>query len=800
MSSKRGAGLVLLSAVTIFVSAFLLFQVQPLISKKILPWFGGSPAVWTTCMLFFQVLLLAGYTYAHLLTRYVSAKWQGRIHAALLVLAVVTLPIIPSDWWKPESGTWPSGRILLLLLAKVGAPYFLLSTTGPLIQAWFALANPGKSPYRLYALSNVGSLGALLSYPFVFERLLTVNWQGWLWSGAFVGFAALAGGMGLWIWRIAAKLEQEGFDTKKAVGGDEATALSAAPAWYHHIGWLLLAALPSMTFLAITNHLCQDVAGMPLLFVVPLSLYLLTLIICFDREVWYSRVFFGLFGGLSIALLCGLENASKLDEALETTQQRMGIKNALTFSESMDAVLDVPRQISVGANRLLNTKHNWALPFKVAEYEDDVYFQAVMYLTVLFFGCMLSHGELVKLKPAPKYLTTYYLLLSAGGALGGLFVALISPSLFVRPYELHLSIVGCFAVAMLALFYAGQRIAIARQEMVQWSAAFLCAGCLILIAASQFTPQNKDGEEIVTRLRNFYGAIEVRKQSVEERDDDGAVVATHEGFALYHGRILHGFQYLTQTRHDGGKEGPREESSRIDWITTYYGVNSGPGLAVRHHPQRVAGRPLSVGVVGLGTGTMAGFAQKGDYFCFYDIDPKVKALHDKGIFQFVQRARKRGAEVPIELGDARLIMEREARDKSKQYDIIVLDAFSGDAIPAHLLTEEAVQIYDDLLRRDKSGQSTGILAIHISNRYLDLAPVVDSLAQKYGFQQVPVDDGGGQIDWDTSSNWVLLTRNQEFLEDVVIKAAQVANTPKPEDKPKPVRWTDQWSNLWDILK
>jgi hypothetical protein len=253
---------------------------------------------------------------------------------------------------------------------------------------------------------------------------------------------------------------------------------------------------------------------------------------------------------------------------------------------------------------------------------------------------------------------------------------------------------------------------------------------------------------------------------------------------LYHGRILHGFQYLSP--------------SRIDLITTYYGPNSGPGLAVRYHPKRVAGEPLSVAVVGLGTGTMAGFAQAGDFFCFYDIDPKIKALHDKGVFQFVQRARKRGADVPILLGDARLTMEREANDKSKQYDLIVLDAFSGDAIPAHLLTLEAVKIYDELLRRDANGRSTGILAIHISNRYLDLAPVVDALAQKYRFEQVPVDDPGGPDEWDTPSNWILLTRNQDFLDDVVIKAAQAQYT--PETKKKPVLWTDQYSNLRSILK
>jgi hypothetical protein len=782
MTKPRSAGLVLLAAVTIFVSAFLLFQVQPLISKKILPWFGGSPAVWTTCMLFFQVLLLGGYTYAHLLTKYVSPRRQGWIHAALLVLAVVTLPIIPSDWWKPADGTKPSLRILALLAAEVGVPYFLLSTTGPLIQAWFALANPGKSPYRLYALSNVGSLGALLTYPFIFERLFTVNVQGWMWSAAFVAFALLAGAMGLWIWRIAARLSSDGLSTDLAVDAPIYTGMEPQDTRqvidpirfmlprslrlfydfsrrYHlQLAWLLLAALPSMTFLAITNHLCQDVAPVPLLFIVPLSLYLLTLIICFDREAWYSRVFFGLFGALVIALLCGLENASSIDEAL------LKVQDKVTFTGAVNAVVSIPKEIGFFFNRWLKTNHDWSIPLDADNYEDDVYFQAVMYLTALFFGCMLCHGELVKLKPAPKHLTQYYLLISAGGALGGLFVALISPSLFVRAYELPLSIVGCFAVAMLALFYAGQRWKFTRQEMVQWSAAFACVGCLILIGASQLNFQEKDDVEIVTRRRNFYGAIAVHRKV--DLDEEGKELPETEGRALYHGRILHGFQYMSD--------------SRIDRITTYYGVNSGPGLAVRHHPSRVAGKPLSVGVVGLGTGTMAGFAKAGDYFCFYDIDPKVKALHDEGIFQFVQRARQRGAEVPIELGDARLTMEREAKANSKQYDVIVLDAFSGDAIPAHLLTVEAVKVYDELLRRDENGNSTGILAIHISNRYLDLAPVVTALAKEYDFEEVPVDDDGGVDDeWYTSSNWVLLTRNQEFLEDVVIKAAIAQSSPTP---------------------
>ena len=770
------------SAMTILTSAFLLFQVQPVISKTILPWFGGSPAVWTTCVLFFQVLLLGGYAYAHLLTRYASPLWQGRIHAALLAVAVLTLPIIPADTWKPTDGNMPAVRILLLLAAKVGAPYFLLSSTGPLVQAWFSLAYAGRSPYRLYALSNIGSLGALLTYPFLFEPAFTVNVQGWLWSFGFVLFALLAGGLGIMVWRIASEMElaeaaasTEPTSARSAMlvkVQDDVTLIDDSPPWYLEGAWIMLAALASMSFLAITNYVCQDIAVVPFMWVVPLSLYLLSFIICFDREIWYFRPLWGTLGILLVAMLCAVDQASELEKFATTAWNTLHLP-ATTFSWSSFT----------------------------EEYRDSIYIQAAMYMAILFVTCMLCHGEIVKSKPAPRHLTKYYLMISTGGAIGGIFVGLICPLIFTRPFELAIGIVGSFIVAWIALLNAARSTWLASKEMLQWSSAFVVVGLIFLIATAQLQPQDPGSGKIVTQRRNFYGTIVVKE--FNDTDESGFDTSRR---SLYHGRILHGIQYLAE--------------ERADEATTYYDDAAGPGIAVRDYPGRREGRPMRVAVVGLGTGTMAAHARKNDYFCFYDIDPKVVKLHEDHIFTFLDRARGRGAMVDITLGDARIQMEKEANDTAnpKEYDVLVLDAFSGDAIPAHLLTVEALEIYERQMRHDEQGNNVGILAVHISNRYLDLEPVVAALARKFKYDQVPVHYGGeSDAIADTSSDWILLTHNQEFLAELTIQAYIIAGEnerlaaeeeakkaiaagKKPKKKVREVLWTDQYSNLFDILK
>jgi hypothetical protein len=788
MKDDRGAGMAWWSAVTILTSAFLLFQVQPIISKTILPWFGGSPAVWTTCVLFFQVLLLGGYAYAHVLTKYFSPMLQGRIHAALLAIAVLTLPIVPSEFWKPLDGAMPALRILALLAAKVGAPYFLLSSSGPLVQSWFSLVYPGRSPYRLYALSNIGSLGALLTYPFIFEPAFAVNAQGWLWSLGFAVFALLAGGLGIMVWRIASEMEiaeaassTEPTSAKSAVPAKvlETGPVEAPPPWYLEAAWIMLAALASMTLLSFTSYLSTDIAPSPFMWVVPLSLYLLSFITCFDREIWYFRPLWGTLGVFLIGLVCAMDQASEFE----------------TYVSIAWTNLHLPA-----------TGFSWST--FTEDYRESIKSQAALYMAILFVTCMLCHGEIVKSKPVARYLTRFYLMVSLGGALGGIFVGLICPLIFTKQVEISISIVGTFVVGWVALLNAGKNTWLGRKELLQWSSAFIVVGFVFLVGAAQILGL-ESSSGVIVQVRNFYGTIWVKE--IDDSDEEGANTSRR---SLYHGRILHGTQYTAD--------------DRADEATTYYDDAAGPGIAVRDYPGRREGKPIRVAVVGLGTGTMAAHARNGDYYCFYDIDPKVVALHEQlfkingkeqHVFTFLDRARARGATVEITLGDARVRMEREAAETAnpKNYDVLVLDAFSGDAIPAHLLTVEALEIYERQMRH-VNGKNVGILAIHISNRYLDLEPVVNALAKKFQYQQVPVHyDGTNDRVGDASSDWILLTRNEEFLGELTIQAyiiakenelaAQdeadrkaVAEGKRPKKRVREVLWTDQQSDLFSILK
>ena len=742
MTAARKSNFALLAALTILVSAFLLFQVQPVISKKILPWFGGSPAVWTTAMLFFQVVLLAGYAYAHLLIRYVPPTRQGIVHGILLLLALVSLPITPGEYWKPADGTWPALRILLLLLVKVGPTYFLLSATGPLVQAWYSQVYSGQSPYRLYALSNIGSLAALLSYPFLFEILLTVNHQGLFWSIGFGLFAGLMGTLAWSIWKLSreATLAAPVEPAQQADGTVDVA--DAPPSWWLCIAWVALAALASMSLLAITQYVCQDIAVVSFMWVVPLSLYLLSFIICFDSERWYIRK---LWASLTIVIIAALS----LFKEAETVRYEL---INMTDSKGTGWGETIVRTFAEPARRVWDA----ILPVRFTSwYDDNLLFQAILYVAMLFFICMVCHGELVRSKPRPRHLTMFFLMISAGGALGGLFVALICPLIFKTHFELALSILCGFVVAWVALANDGRGSWLKGREVVQWSMAFVVVGGILLVAKAQI--EGVDSDAIM--VRNFYGTLKVNT------DEDGK--------SLYHGRILHGFQH--------------SDPAREMEPTTYYVNSSGAGLATEHFP-RVPGRGMRVAVIGLGTGTMASHGKPGDVYRFYDIDPKVVAISDK---YFTYR-KNSDAKTEVVLGDARIQMEREP---DQNYDVIVLDAFSGDAIPAHLLTAEAIQVYERHLRKDENGQPAGIIAVHISNRYLDLEPVVAALARKFRYTAllVHVEEG---IDDDTASDWVLLTRNSDFITNPTV--ASLSEPLKP-DKPE-ILWTDQYSSLWPIIQ
>ncbi len=747
MPNNKTAAFAWWCAATILLSAFLLFQVQPIISKMILPWFGGGPAVWTACMLFFQVTLLAGYAYAHFLERLPSPTWRVGVHLALIAVAAVTLPITPDAAWKPVDGAQPTWRILMLLAGNVGLPYFVLASTGPMVQAWFSRLVPGRSPYRLYALSNAGSLGALLTYPFLFEPLLTTSWQGGIWSAAFAFFAVLCGALA-WVTYRESRAEPEGDQTSTLADNDDAARhltgndvveiptaahVSAStdhggqqcppelpttepPSFDRRLAWLLLPALASMMLLAVTNHVCQDVAVVPFFWVAPLGLYLLSFIICFDSARWYRRRVFSVVTMSALVLLA----ITQLDVHVEELLAKVNLK------------------------------------IDISDYTGDLLVEAGLYLGMLFLICMVCHGELVRCKPPTRWLTAFYLMVSAGGALGGIFVALMCPQIFSTHLELGIGLVASFMLAMGVLwddFWTTWPISRLWGKGLAMVVGFVL---LLVVVRAQFESLNSDA---LFSIRNFYGVL-----SVEEMYEDDSYNHIRR---LLNGRILHGSQFLNPDRE---KE-----------ATTYYNPDSGIGMAITHLVTR---DPLRVAVVGLGTGTIASYGRAGESYTYYEINPNVVQLANE-YFTFLSAS---DAEVNVILGDARISMERQP---PQEFDIIALDAFSGDAIPAHLLTAEAFQEY---LRHLKPN---GIIAVHISNRHLDLTPVVGGIAAHLQVPAVKIEWNEDEYVGEASSDWVLLTRNDVFLNtpEITLVADPIAGTYKPIPL-----WTDQYSNLFQILQ
>jgi hypothetical protein len=716
------------SAITIFLGAFLLFQVQPIISKMILPWFGGGPAVWTTCMLFFQTLLLAGYAYTHGMHRIRTSLWRTVMHVGLLGLAVAMLPITPDDGWKPVDGSYPTWRILSLLLVYVGLPYFMLSTTGPLVQAWYSRVCLQRSPYRLYALSNVGSLAALLSYPFLVEPNSTTTMQGIVWSWLFAGFCAACAVLAVWTHRAAPAAIASQSSTRR--DENQAVMEAASISVWRRLLWLLLPALASMMLLAVTNHVCQDVAVVPFFWVVPLALYLLSFIICFDRAFWYRRTLFAVLTAASIVAVSLLSLEYEIEDLLES--------------------------FSGWGPTFCKTAAAWMLNWHETIYErgGDLVVEAVSYLVMLFLICMVCHGELARWKPPASRLTDFYLMVAAGGALGGIFVGLFCPQTFSTFVEIHAGVIISFVLAT-AVFWDAQWN---KWTLRRWwrKALVLVFGMGVLVVVVQAQMSSLSTDAVVT-LRNFYGVLRIREYHRGEPDHI---------LELLNGRILHGSQFQDAMM------------SRIP--TTYYDDESGIGTTLLNFRP---GESLRVGVVGLGTGTIAAYGSNRDYYCFYDINPNVPLLARK-YFTYLSDS---AADIEVVLGDARLSMERQS---PQDYDILALDAFSGDAIPAHLLTKEAFEQYFRHL------DPQGVIAVHISNRHLDLIPVVGGLADHFAIPVVMIESADDGETGEAGSDWLLLTHNQEFLKDPMVAglADEVQGTYSP------VRlWTDQYSNLFQIL-
>ncbi len=750
-----------LYAFTILVSAFLLFQVEPVIAKIILPWFGGSAAVWTTCLLFFQMVLLLGYLYAHALVRYLKPRVQMMLHCGLLLGSAAVLPIYPGAGWKPTPGEDPMFGILRLLLVSVGLPYFLLSTTGPLLQAWYARNFKGAMPYRLYALSNAGSMFALISYPFLFEPVFTTHEQSWIWSLAYGVFIALCG------FTAFRSAKGPSFEAMEETGPVE------KPGLRQYALWLALPACASVLLLAITNHLTQNVAAIPFLWVLPLSIYLLTFILCFEGSGWYRR--------------------NPYLQLLAVALGSMALANGVDAQGSVTIKIMVPL-FSMG----------------------------------LYTCCMACHGELARLKPHPKYLTHFYLMIAAGGALGGLLVAVVAPHFFDALYELQIGLVLCalltlivlggdseydwfrgllppgrltFAVAALGAvgFVAyGQRgrligvaagitnlinqswsqsdnfmqsvamalvfltglvllIALRRGSLrKQWAALAAEMVALLLAGFLGYQVRQLTADYRVT-VRNFYGALRVRDSGLPTQFD-----ATR---TLTHGTINHGEQLLNPMRRD--------------LPTTYYGPNTGIGIAIREKGKSAA---LRVGVIGLGTGTISAYGRSGDYYRFYEINPLVLHLA-RTEFTFLGDSK---AKVEVAMGDARLSLERE---QDEHFDVLAVDAFSSDSIPVHLLTREAMALYFRHLNPN------GILAVHISNRYLNLQPVLDGERAALGKVARVVDTEDDESQDVFGATWVLITSPATGFDSYEMEhSAAIAS------KKKIRLWTDDYSNLFQILK
>jgi hypothetical protein len=674
----------LLSAITIFTSAFLLFLVQPIIAKEILPWFGGSASVWTTCLVFFQTTLLLGYAYADWSVRTLKENRQAQVHAALLVASVLLLPIVPREFWKPAGNENPIWLILGLLAATIGLPYFLLSTTSPLAQAWFARRFPGRSPYRLFALSNLASMLALLGYPFLLEPWIATHTQAWGWSAAYVAFVALCIVTAFASLRAPVTFTGNAIVTNPGPAADE-----RAPAAARQVLWCALAATGSLLLLSVSNHITQNIAAVPLLWIVPLSIYLLTFILCFDAPRWYRRDIF-----LSMAAAA------------------LGVM-AWTLAD----------------DRLTH----------------DLELQIGVFCVGLFIACMFCHGELARLKPSPRYLTRFYLMISLGGAIGSALVGVVAPLVLNAYFELAFGIVLC---AVLLMWQVRREIIIMRVLAV--AASLTATGCAVWGIQEFF-------DATILSTRNFYGVLRVQESGIGTDD-------AHR--SLIHGTIMHGNQYLAPAF----KHQP----------STYYTPTSGIGRVLESlHPTK---DPIKVGIIGLGTGTIASYGAKGDVYRFYDINPAVPGIAHS-YFTYLDDS---DAKVETVLGDARLNLEREA---PQGFDVLAIDAFSSDAIPVHLITSEAIDVY---LKHMKSG---GVIAFHLTNRFLDLVPVVKALADAHGLRASWIrDEGEGPL--ASRSDWVLLARDGTVLDRPLIAESATAIDEHPEWR----LWTDDFNNLVQVLK
>jgi hypothetical protein len=735
---------------TMFVSAGLLFLVQPMIARMVLPLLGGAPAVWTACMLFFQMLLLAGYAYADLAPRFLGVRRHALVHLVLILVPLLFLPIQLSGRTPPAGAENPVLWLLLTLTLASGLPFFVLATQAPLLQRWFAATThrAAGDPYFLYAASNVGSLLALLSYPVLIEPWLPLAEQARLWALGYGGMVFLVAGCALLVWRRSAPLTLgsspeaggEGSALQAAPGqahpgprgtadqGARGSAIQSAPelsnkdvSWARRLRWLALAFVPSSLMLGITTYLTTDISPIPLLWVIPLALYLFSFVLAF------SRLPRGFYQGSVVAFFL-------LVAALV----------ALRF-DRIHWLID-----------LLNDRYTWdllPLPPRLALSHVQV---IALHLLCFFIAALICHGELAALRPAASQLTGYYLWIALGGVLGGIFNSIVAPLVFDRIIEYPLLFA---AVCLLRprFTFPLPRIAWSRLLSAASLVFGIVAAACFLVEASGYAPGFES-----RRIRNFFGTL--------------LASHSHSGLSeLIHGTTVHGTQDLSSPE-------LREEP------TSYYTRSSGIGRVIHSlflHP------PHSIGAIGLGAGTVAAYAVPSQTWVFYEINPAVPGVaDDPAYFTYLEDARKRGAEIQIVLGDARLSIAAGARI----HDLLIVDAFSSDAIPVHLLTREALQVYLAKL------SPHGLIAFHVTNYHVDLTGVLADLARDFGMSCVFFDDEPASY----RSWWMVLARRDADIAELLQESSDTngrkgSRWERCQGRRGVPVWTDDFSNLYGVL-
>lgn len=741
-------------SLTLLISAFLLFSIQPLFAKMILPLMGGGPSVWNVSMVFFQAMLLAGYAYAHAIVRFANIRWQTALHILLLVLCGFFLPVaVPENWQPPSGDGFPAGAQLMMMAIAIGGPFFILSASAPLFQHWFTHTNHhhAESPYFLYAISNFGSITALISYPVIIEPLITLSLQKQLWGYGYMTLSLLAI-MAAWlVITHYRQSKQPSPDTQK-----QTQAAIAPVSWPDRIKWLWLSFLPSSLLLGVTTYITTDVASAPLLWVVPLILYLLTFIIAFSH-IAHDKYMKPLLIAHAVLLICVLSNFMR----------------EITFL--------------------------------------NIYYTLAMHFLLFFASALLCHTELVKSKPHHKHLTEFYLLMSLGGVLGGIFNALIAPLFFIIALEYPL-ILGLAATARFQSlpeqswynFKTQIHSFFKRKEKTPWSLWIILAACLLSILAFWTGPESP----------LFYSALIFSIMAILIMLFDQrwafALTATLSISLIYPASSgLKANTLLSIERNYFGTlkvfENTEDNLRMAMHNTTNHGIQSllpaleYTPLAYYHHTTpngdifsiiRDTPSPQKVAILGLGAGGLACYSAPGRHFDFYEIDPAVvRMAENPELFTFLSGC---GSPYKIIMGDGRIKIS-EAADNS--YDIIYMDAFSSDAIPIHLITVEALQTYIAKLK------DIGFIAVHISNRHLSLGPVLYSTAKELGINALYKSSVANNAAKDTlqyiySTSYVILTHNQE----VINKLRHVYDWIHYPFDQAPRAWTDDYANILAALK